>query len=50
MVEEPYPLCACSSLVERLSDKEEVEGSIPSTRTGLKGGEVEGSIPSVPPL
>lgn len=26
-------ICACSSLAERFSDKEEVEGSIPSTRT-----------------
>ena len=26
-------ICACSSVVERFSDKEEVDGSIPSRRT-----------------
>ena len=28
--------CACSSVVERFSDKEEVDGSIPSRRTNRR--------------
>ena len=35
MVERPALLWARSSVVERFSDKEEVEGSIPSVPTNL---------------